>query len=435
MQEIGIALKDDKRITNFSRLLKSHLVEWFQTPVEVACDSSRVYITRAMSQNGSLRDMLFGADPIVSSVKKFKSKGKPFSLADIATYGKQMLLTIKAMHTFNLPCPHAHLGNWFVTEGNRIELSDTESVLLGITRLPAIQPFDEDGAPTATTHIDLLLFGINLIEMFLGCPLSAAKEQQLLSIQGDPTNFLEEEEEEKKEANAAATMAFLDALQCKSPDFINILKYIFHHENCADIDTLLKHSFFATAKFKAPLKALEASTYVEHPQLKLKVKDIDMFSECSRNWASYLQGAEEKRQRMQKSKEQLKEMKKNKKAPKSKDTPALAIAPPPVAASPPTQVTAAAPVASQSAPSTAPAPPGKLAPPPPKAPPPTGQAPPPPPSKAPPAPPPPPGKAPPAPAPPPGKAPPPPPGKAPPPPPPPPGKKAPPPPPPPPPKK
>ena len=432
IQDIGVALKDDKRIANFTRLLKSNLADWFPSVVDVGCDASRVYVVRPVNERGSLRDKMFSAEAISPSVRKFKGKGKGFSLDEIASFGKQMLLTMKSLHTFNLACPQAHLGNWMLCADNKIELSDMESVVLGTCRLPTVLPFDEAGDPHATTHIDILLFGINLIEMFLGSPLSAAKEQQLLYVQGDPTGFeeLEEEDGEKAEASMAAIGEFLDSLNCKNDEFKHILKYIFHNENCADIDTLLKHSFFAKAKFKSSLKALESSSYEEHPHLKLKVKDIGMFSESARNWGSYLQAAEDKRKKAIASKSMLKEMKKKRSARAARDVSAPLASSPvsyaPVLSSPGESPSAPAPLAIAPPAPTAKAPP----PPPAKAPPaPSGapSAPPPPPCKAPP----PPGKAPPPPPPPPAPG-----KKAPPPPPPPPGgKKAPPPPPPPPPRK
>ena len=304
----AVRLDDDKKIGYFTRLLMKNLcAPYLCAPIEVSCDSNRVYVVREVVKYGSLRDRLYDCPPMQPSTRKFKGKPKPFGDADIATYGRQMLLAVKALQTFNLCCPNAHLGNWMLQENGRIELNDIESTLLGVGRYPTSLPWSEDGEREKTS-IDVLVIGVNLLEMALGAPVSAAREVALLSAQGDPCGVVEVERDEEKAKLAMDAM--LDSLPSIHADLMTIIKYIFHPTHKAEVDVLLKHTYFAKGKFKGSIKDFGAAGY-EHPQLKLKNKDIEMFASSAAQWSKWLEVAEEKRLKTLEGKAALKELKKN----------------------------------------------------------------------------------------------------------------------------
>ena len=153
-----------------------------------------------------------------------------------------------------------------------------------------------------------------------------------------------------------------------------LLGYIFHPNNKAEIDVLLKHAFFVKAKYKSSLKAYEEPGYA-HPNLKLKKKDIELFSEAATNWAADLMQISQRKIKEEEAKIALREMRKKGSMRKSRKgsesaSPYSSPAPAPVSSM------AAPPVVNQpqSAPPPTPSSPTQTAPPPvappPKAPPP-----------------------------------------------------------------
>eukprot|EP00758_Cryptobia_borreli_P016296 Tbor_TRINITY_DN6098_c1_g2::TRINITY_DN6098_c1_g2_i2::g.10399::m.10399/K17543/PXK; PX domain-containing protein kinase-like protein len=356
-----ITLNDEKKVAKFAKLIMKSLdAPFFAVPFDVSSDSSRVYVVRPIYKNGSLRDRMFKVDkPITSSLRKFskQTKPKPFSSQEIATFGKQMLLTVKSLHTFNLCCPNAHLGNWFLAEDNRIELSDMESVLLGINRLPTILPYTEDGEVQDRTSLDILLIGVNIVEMMFGAPLSQMREACLLSAQGDPTGVQDrndndeednDEQEEtpnkrkiiKKKPITSTSSQKLQSARSALPEVIPeleaVIKMIFHPTERADIDSILALPFWRSGKYKGSVAQYGATDYRDHPYLKIKNKDIEMYAESAAKWRKVLEAAEEKRKRTDEGKAMLRELKRNRKSKGQTSQPsvspsALAIEAPPAA--------------------------------------------------------------------------------------------------------
>ena len=296
--ELSIVLDEDKRAGYLARLLQGLNAPCFAPPVDVAVLGSRVFVTRAVCKQGSVRDRLFGASWQDDAIKKYKSKTKPLKMDEVAVIGKQLLLMLKACHDFNVPCPSLHLGNCLVESGNQILFTDIEDGLLGVSRYPPVLPY-KDGEPTSTTHIDLLLFGSALLEMILGSPITQSKEYQLLSVQGDPSGVSEE----------VIAGDPLESLPPIPDELATVLRYVFHRSNKADVDQLLRHSFFSKGKFKGPLKPMESADF-SFPPMKLKRKDVELFAEATSKWQQDLEGSYERKRREEEGKSVLRDMKK-----------------------------------------------------------------------------------------------------------------------------
>ena len=399
---LTISLKDDKRVSCLSRILSTGLgADTFSLATHVAVEASRLYVVREISKHGSLRDKQYGySSGLEDSTKKFSGKSKAFSIADIAVYGKQILLMIKQLHDFNVPCPHLHLGNVLLQGNQRVQLTDMEDILLGLCRAPPMLPYGGDGQEASKTHVDVLLFGVALIEMAIGAPVTEEKYEQLLAVQGSPYDPSFPESDSPRPASpkgsnsgssrnlseqpAATSASVLSTLPSLPDPLPTLLQYIFHPNNKAEIDVILRHSLFASAKFKGPLKELESVDYTAAP-FKLKKKDVELFAEVSALWAKDVAAVEEERNKFLEERVQLKELKKKARSQRMSRSLGDSVSVQSVA--PPVQETAAAaretpaPAATVAAPAKGlppPAPPAKGIPPPPvKAPPPvpTGQGP------------------------------------------------------------
>jgi hypothetical protein len=351
--------------------------------------SGKAFSLTKITRQGSLLDALYGVnDPLVSGDVKYPGavQPKPMPLKRIQFIGGKVLKIIESCHQYNIAVPNLSLGNLLITESGSIVLGDMDEVVLGRTRLPALPPYEneddsEETGPQTRTPIDILLFGIVLLQLATGRVLDASHLGRYLTCQGDP---LDKDDKEEDEAVRMLRPHVAANLPGSVPDEIKgLLFYIFHPMIPADIRVLLNHSFFQSA------------TSQEVEKAKWKKSDVETFHVAQQWWQGELQRREEARVRREEEKAFIREVRRrgisrnvekpsNSTSASSPSTPApLASlptappaapqpqrAPPPVAPTPPI----AAPLPS------APPPPSGMPPPPPPPPPPAGkQAPPPPP--------------------------------------------------------
>ncbi|CUG62158.1 PX domain-containing protein kinase, putative [Bodo saltans] len=371
--ELTIEIGDGKRVANIERLLGA-LSGSFLTPVaHASIVAGRLFIVRKASKRGSLRDRMYDASWSEDCVKKFSSKGKPFKKDEIAMYGKQILCGLRALHDYNIPYP-VHLGNCILESGGLVTLVDIEDHLFGLSMYPCVLPFI-DGEPAARTHLDILRFGALLIEMSLGTPLTTVREAELVGWHGSPYGDDEE---------ALSVTALEQSLPKTVPkEVVDVLKVIFSNR-VIDCGTLLDLPYFRAAKMKGELKEMENPAF-QHPAMKLKRKDVDLFAESSSKWQTFVDAAKLLASRGAEERQALRELKKKAKGytyqspskgegSPAKGVPSTSPSPPPASALPSIQQAASAPPLP-----SAPPPPAQGAPPPPPPPPPAKGAPPPPP--------------------------------------------------------
>ncbi|ENN81392.1 hypothetical protein YQE_02208, partial [Dendroctonus ponderosae] len=128
-------------------------------------------VVRDMNKNGSLRDLLCGAKPKLSFLKKYGNpKGhKLLTTDDIALYGRQILEALKFLHEKGFPYGHLHSGNILI-ENDRVKLIDIENGVLGVPSY--YRPYFMQHKKISTLEaIDVYCFGHVLYEMAIGSPL------------------------------------------------------------------------------------------------------------------------------------------------------------------------------------------------------------------------------------------------------------------------
>lgn len=395
--ELCVDATDAKRASNMERLLRSLDGPFLDPVIECQFVAGRWFIIRSAAKHGSVRDKMFGATWTDESVKKFSSKGKALRVEEIASFGKQILFGMCALHDYNIPYS-AHLGNCLLHSGGSLTLTGVEDHLCGTSMYPCLQPYNEE-APERT-HIDILRFGTMMIEMSLGVPLTTLKEAELVGWFGDPTSTDNEHTTGDITAQLPKSLA---------PEVSKIVASIFG-ATPIDARTLLTNPFFASAKLKGDLKKWQ-DPKVEYPAMKLKKKDIELYSEAQGKWCRYIEMQRTQTHRGADDRQALRDLKKRVKSGGGVSSPSRSsmasqpsspqvTAQPSSSASQPTPSAPSAPLANaQPPPAPSPPPPVKGVPPPPPPPPAKGAPPPP----APPPPPPAKGAPPPAPPPPPGK--------------------------------
>ncbi|KAJ8946415.1 hypothetical protein NQ314_008897 [Rhamnusium bicolor] len=128
-------------------------------------------IVRTNSKNGTLRDLLCGAKPRQSFLKKYGNpKGhKALTIDQISLYGRQILEALKFLHDKGFPYGHLHSGN-IVIENDRVKLLDIENGVLGVPSF--YRPyFMQHRKINNLQTIDTYCFGHVLYEMMFGAPL------------------------------------------------------------------------------------------------------------------------------------------------------------------------------------------------------------------------------------------------------------------------
>ncbi|XP_070193704.1 PX domain-containing protein kinase-like protein isoform X2 [Littorina saxatilis] len=126
-------------------------------------------VIRPFHEAGSLRDMICRCKPKGHYLKKYCNPKmlNPLDMAQIQSFGRQILETLKFLHDKGFPYGHLHAGNVAVVGGNTCCLLDLENWMLGVpsyyrhfyTQFKKIQTIE---------LIDVYCFGHLLYEMTFG---------------------------------------------------------------------------------------------------------------------------------------------------------------------------------------------------------------------------------------------------------------------------
>eukprot|EP01064_Diplonema_japonicum_P000486 TRINITY_DN1031_c0_g1_i9.p1 TRINITY_DN1031_c0_g1~~TRINITY_DN1031_c0_g1_i9.p1 ORF type:complete len:744 (+),score=116.85 TRINITY_DN1031_c0_g1_i9:4000-6231(+) len=389
--------KHRKRFINFLTSVNNQTCPFIHAAVSADFDinTQRSFVVRTVAKHGSMRDYMRGkvdwGERVETKLKKRETSVKD---TELAYFGKQIMLGVRALEENGIPCPQLTLGNVLIGSKQTIVITDWEDIMLGLTRLPFLHmPGD---LPERTSPY-LLQAGVLLFEMATG-EIPPRLRRMMMACQGDLhiPDVSAEPEDEESESRITFPVNFRSL---KLPKGLGqVLTAIFDEEEAVSYDDILEMPFFKTVKFKDPIKKSEDSL----PKIKVKSKDLEAVRDAAESWRTMLvreiEGEEE--EEVSPSPTRERKSKKEKKSKKAASPKASHGSPPP----PPPGGPPGAPPPPGGAPPPPPGGPPGVPPPPGGAPPPPGGAPPPPPG-GPPGVPPPPGGAPP----PPGGAPPPPP--------------------------
>ncbi|KAG5860742.1 hypothetical protein JTB14_010739 [Gonioctena quinquepunctata] len=128
-------------------------------------------VARLGHKNGTLRDILCGAKPRQSFLKKYGNpKGhKGLTIEQISLYGRQILEALKFLHDKGFPYGHLHTGN-IIIEEDRVKLLDIENGVMGVPSF--YRPyFMQHKKINNMEAVDIYCFGHVLYEMMFGAPL------------------------------------------------------------------------------------------------------------------------------------------------------------------------------------------------------------------------------------------------------------------------
>ncbi|XP_044264656.1 PX domain-containing protein kinase-like protein [Tribolium madens] len=181
------------------------------------CTDTGGLVVRTNHKNGSLRDLLCGAKPRQSFLKKYGNpKGhKPLEVSQVALYGRQILEALKFLMDKGLPYGHLHTGN-VIVENDRVKLLDIENGVLGVPSF--YRPYFMQHRKINTLQaIDVYCFGHTLYEMTFGAPLHESVAENIPSCPALLKSLLE---------------SILSAEACKS--------------GLPTIESLLSHKFFTS---------------------------------------------------------------------------------------------------------------------------------------------------------------------------------------------
>ena len=306
--ELSKKLEQEKPLSHFIRLLDSLNTQDFLVPLTVRFEAGYVFVVRNVVKGGSLNDKLYGAQhlQLEHRDKKYanpKLKPKPFSTTRIAKYGYQIARLIQRCHEYNIALSNLSLGNFLVTgkDENVLKLTDIESVILHTSPSPVVLPYSESPSD-AVTHIDILRFGICLIEMALGLKLSHSVESALLQVNGKtwmpnfdgPPADTEEDDEEHRTENDLTSQAELRNIYGPAKVLLllpqplpapgkdeggglrDVIIRIFTPRAKVEPEALLGHSYFSSASKKCD---------GDNTEMKLKKKDLEFFYEAREHWA------------------------------------------------------------------------------------------------------------------------------------------------------
>ncbi|XP_056643360.1 PX domain-containing protein kinase-like protein [Diorhabda carinulata] len=141
-------------------------------PIELCLSTETgALVARLAHKNGTLRDLLSGAKPRQSFLKKYGNpKGhKTLTAEQISLYGRQILEALKFLHDKGLPYGHLHTGN-IIIDNDRVKLLDIENGVLGVPSF--YRPyFMQHKKINNLEAIDVYCFGHVLYEMMFGAPL------------------------------------------------------------------------------------------------------------------------------------------------------------------------------------------------------------------------------------------------------------------------
>lgn len=322
-------LTDDKKMKAASRWFLQGLSESaapFVAPaLEFRMEMSRVFVIRKISKYGSLRDRLFSAPWGQPSHKKFRQKSEAFPVEKIGLYAKQILVTMRALHEFNISCASLHLGNLLLMsqKTGHLQWSELESALLGTTYAPPALPFDAQlGEPVPRLPLDFLRFVVCLVEMSVGAPLTLEREHFLLASCGDPLGLSPDSEDagvDYEERTLEKRKQLMTSLPPLPPLVADVVRHILQHPTGQiDYDVLLKMPLFTNKNLSfstadPAIAALKNPAYV-HPALSLKRKEVELFQEAEDRWKEVCTLEEERKRKWLDDKQRVKELRRSSKS-------------------------------------------------------------------------------------------------------------------------
>ncbi|KAJ9471058.1 Slowpoke-binding protein [Diplonema papillatum] len=275
--------KQKKRFVNFMQAINAQACPFLDGVVSADFDmnTQRAFVTKRAAKHGSMRDYMYGkADWNEAAALKYKKKPSPLKEADVAYFGKQLILAVQCLEENGIPCPHLSLGNIVVGAKQTIQITDWEDAMLGLTRLPFLHlPGD---LPDRTSPY-LLMAGVCLFEMAAG-ETSNRLRRMMICCQGDL--FSSEVSTEPEEEESETRVEFpLDFTKMKLPEKLTqVLQKIFDPEEHITCDEVLDLPLFKTMKLKEPIRGADA----EVPKVKVKSKEIDALREACEHWRERL---------------------------------------------------------------------------------------------------------------------------------------------------
>ena len=72
---------------------------------------NKIMVSRDFGSRGSLRDMIYRANPTDPFTQKYANQGRPLPERQIALFGRQILEGLSWLKACGLRCTHAHCGN------------------------------------------------------------------------------------------------------------------------------------------------------------------------------------------------------------------------------------------------------------------------------------------------------------------------------------
>lgn len=182
--------------------------------IDFVFDHKLVMFVHPFQSGGSLKDIIYGSNPKSSWDQKYQVKGKPLSLIQIRSYGRQVLEALLYLQEKGFPpCGHVHSGNIFIINGTS-KLTGFENCLFGWKS--RVDPIIKKLCKVKKADVDVIHFGHLMHEMLAGYELTT----------GEP----------RKEHLA----------NFRNTEVVEVLNFIFFNESGMhpSLDELASHSFF-----------------------------------------------------------------------------------------------------------------------------------------------------------------------------------------------
>eukprot|EP01091_Cochliopodium_minus_P016380 TRINITY_DN610_c4_g1_i1.p1 TRINITY_DN610_c4_g1~~TRINITY_DN610_c4_g1_i1.p1 ORF type:complete len:537 (+),score=187.03 TRINITY_DN610_c4_g1_i1:11-1621(+) len=144
-------------------------------------DRERAVIFRKFKKKGSLRDIIYKANPIKQSFQlKYKERGNPLTEKRIASWGRHILEGMNYLRLKGFPAGNIHSGNIMV-EKNICKISDYENKLLNLIPFQSDIAFN-NGLRKRGVDNDVICFGAILFEMGTGYIMDEVDLQESPSV-------------------------------------------------------------------------------------------------------------------------------------------------------------------------------------------------------------------------------------------------------------
>ncbi len=152
--------------------------------VDFSFDLCTLFVVKPFYSNGSLRDWMYKANPILPYASKYV-RAEIVPLDKIALYGRMMLEALQGLRNAGYPpCASFHLGNVFLTKTG-LEVADFEDGILGLS--PRVSDVVENQSIVSRVDADTIAFGCALFEMATADILSdVAAASVVFSTSCDP---------------------------------------------------------------------------------------------------------------------------------------------------------------------------------------------------------------------------------------------------------